>query len=132
MDCASDDDIGAQAASVNEPATHACSGELLKMTARFAVGIYRDRWGLSATVKVHGRQREKRFSANASIRSARAWRDEMRAGHRRRRQGVNGWQYPLAAPLRRVATRREVVERNGAGDGGRTRDLQLGKLTLYH
>jgi hypothetical protein len=22
--------------------------------------------------------------------------------------------------------------KNGAGDGGRTRDLQLGKLTLYH
>ncbi len=26
----------------------------------------------------------------------------------------------------------EVIEKNGAGDGARTRDVQLGKLAFYH
>ena len=42
--------------------------------------------------------------------------------------GSIGWQWGSQTPH----TAPKVIEKNGAGDGGRTRDLQLGKLTLYH
>ena len=42
----------------------------------------RDGWGLSATVKVNGDQRENRFPADTPIRKIRAWRDETRVALR--------------------------------------------------
>ena len=49
---------------------------------RVAAGIYKDRWGLSATVKVNGIQREIRFEPGTSLKTIRARRDEMRASLR--------------------------------------------------
>ena len=49
---------------------------------RVAQGIYKDRWGLSATVKVNGVQREIRFDPGTPLKTIRAKRDEMRASLR--------------------------------------------------
>ena len=49
---------------------------------RLAAGIYKDRWGLSATVKVNGIQREMRFDPGTPLKTIRARRDEMRASLR--------------------------------------------------
>lgn len=49
---------------------------------RVAPGVYKDRWGLSATVKVNGIQREIRFEPGTPLKTIRARRDEMRAGLR--------------------------------------------------
>ena len=49
---------------------------------RVAEGIYKDRWGLAATVKVHGVQREIRFPPGTSLKTIRARRDELRASLR--------------------------------------------------
>lgn len=47
-----------------------------------AQGIYKDRHGLAATVKVKGIQREIRFPPGTSLKTIRARRDELRAGLR--------------------------------------------------
>ena len=44
---------------------------------RLAAGIYKDRWGLSATVKVNGIQREIRFDPGTPLKPIRARRDEL-------------------------------------------------------
>ncbi len=49
---------------------------------RVAEGIYRDRHGLAATVKVNGVQREMRFPAGTPLKTIRAKRDELRASLR--------------------------------------------------
>ena len=49
---------------------------------RVAEGIYRDRHGLAATVKVNGVQREIRFPDGTSLKTIRARRDELRASLR--------------------------------------------------
>ena len=49
---------------------------------RVAPGIYKDRWGFSATVKVNGIQREIRFEPGTSLKTIRARRDDMRASLR--------------------------------------------------
>ena len=49
---------------------------------RVAEGIYRDRHGLAATVKVNGVQREIRFPAGTPLKTIRARRDELRASLR--------------------------------------------------
>lgn len=53
-----------------------------KRRKRIAKGIYRDRYGLSAAVKVGSRgeerQREKRFPFDTPIRDIRAWQDSIR------------------------------------------------------
>ena len=49
---------------------------------RVAEGIYKDRWGLAATVKVHGLQREIRFPPDTSLKTIRARRDQLRASLR--------------------------------------------------
>ena len=49
---------------------------------RVAEGIYKDRWGLATTVKVHGVQREIRFPPGTSLKTIRARRDELRASLR--------------------------------------------------
>ena len=54
---------------------------------RVAEGIYRDRHGLAATVKVNGVQRELRFPPGTSLKTIRAQRDELRASLRTVRPG---------------------------------------------
>ena len=49
---------------------------------RVAQGIYKDRWGLSATVKVNVVQREIRFDPGTSLKTIRTKRDEKRASLR--------------------------------------------------
>ena len=49
---------------------------------RVAEGVYKDRYGLAATVKVHGVQREIRFPPDTSLKTIRARRDELRASLR--------------------------------------------------
>ena len=49
---------------------------------RVAEGVYKDRWGLAATVKVHGVQREIRFPPDTSLKTIRARRDELRVSLR--------------------------------------------------
>ena len=49
---------------------------------RIAKGIYRDRHGLAATVKVNGVQRERRFERETPVMTMRAWQDEARASLR--------------------------------------------------
>ena len=46
---------------------------------RVAEGIYKDRWGFAATVKVGGVQRELRFPKSTPLKTIRARRDELRA-----------------------------------------------------
>ena len=49
---------------------------------RVAEGIYKDRYGLAATVKVNGVQRELRFPPGTPLKTIRARRDELRASLR--------------------------------------------------
>ena len=49
---------------------------------RIARGVYRDQWGVSATVKVNGKQKERRFSKTVSLRIIQRWQDEMRVALR--------------------------------------------------
>ena len=49
---------------------------------RVAEGIYKDRHGLAATVKVNGIQREIRFPSGTPLKTIRAQRDELRASLR--------------------------------------------------
>ena len=49
---------------------------------RVAEGVYRDRHGLAATVKVNGVQREIRFPTGTPLKTIRAKRDELRASLR--------------------------------------------------
>lgn len=49
---------------------------------RVAKGIYSDRYGWAATVKVEGRQRERRFPRNTPVKTIRRWQDETRAALR--------------------------------------------------
>ena len=49
---------------------------------RVAEGVYKDRYGLAATVKVHGVQREIRFPPDTSLKTIRARRDELRVSLR--------------------------------------------------
>lgn len=65
---------------------------------RVAEGIFRDRYGLSATVKANGIQREVRFPPGTSLMTIRARRDEMRASLRTLPKGVK---HTLADDARR-------------------------------
>lgn len=46
-------------------------------------GIYRDQWGIAATVKAAGAQREKRFLPDTSLKTIKAWQDETRVALRK-------------------------------------------------
>ena len=58
-----------------------------KRRTRVAEGVYKDRYGLAATVKVNGIQREIRFPAGTSLKTIRARRDELKASLRRQPHG---------------------------------------------
>ena len=49
---------------------------------RIARCVYSDQWGLSATVKVNGVQRERRFAKETALRTIREWQDETRVALR--------------------------------------------------
>ena len=70
---ASDTRTASKAASAKPPA---------RRRVRVAEGIYRDRHGLAATVKVNGVQREVRFPPGTPLKTIRARRDELRASLR--------------------------------------------------
>ena len=57
---------------------------------RVAEGVYKDRHGLAATVKVNGVQREIRFPPGTAIKTIRARRDELRVSLRLNRQRGGG------------------------------------------
>ena len=57
-------------------------GQSVKRRTRVAEGVYKDRYGLAATVKVHGVQREIRFPPGTSLKTIRARRDELKASLR--------------------------------------------------
>jgi integrase len=46
-------------------------------------GIYRDQWGIAATVKVGKLQREKRYSLDTSLKTMKGWQDETRVALRK-------------------------------------------------
>ena len=50
---------------------------------RIGVGIYRDAYGLAATVKAGGVQREKRFPPDTSVKTMKAWQGETRVALRK-------------------------------------------------
>ncbi len=58
------------------------AGSQTRGRVRVAQGIYKDRWGLAATVKVNGIQREARFPPGTPLKTVRARRDELRASLR--------------------------------------------------
>ena len=57
-------------------------GAMKRKRTRVGRGIYRDQWGLSATVKVNGTQRERRFPKDTGLRGIREWQDQVRVALR--------------------------------------------------
>ena len=72
---------GATGATPRNPKMNG-AGQPARRRVRVAVGIYKDRHGLAATVKVKGIQREIRFPAGTPLKAIRARRDELRASLR--------------------------------------------------
>ena len=66
----------------NPPAGRRAAGKKPRRRTRVARGVYRDRHGLAATVKVNGIQRECRFPRDTPLKVIQAWQDETRAGLR--------------------------------------------------
>ena len=97
---------------------------------RIGQGIYRDQWGLSATVKVDGTQREKHFPAGTAIRTIRVWQNHMRVALRA--AAPRGCRYSFKtdathhlATMQRMASYRERERNIGlwtAEFGSRRRD----------
>ena len=56
---------------------------ITRTRTRIAAGIYRDAYGLAATVKAGGLQREKRFLPDTSLKTLKAWQDETRVALRK-------------------------------------------------
>ena len=97
-----------------------------KKRVRVSSGIYRDQWGLAATVKVNGMQRERRYPRGTPLRTIQAWRDEMRGNLRT---------LPKAAKhtLRYDAARYlELKKGELASIGERTRSLRLWVARFGH
>lgn len=111
-----------QASKADRPASQT------RRRVRVAPGIYKDRWGLSATVKVNGIQREIRFDPGTSLKTIRAKRDEMRASLRTLPRAARE---TLASDAERYL---EQVTGNLIGSAERRRDVeawlpQFGHLT---
>ena len=49
---------------------------------RISRGVYRDRWGFSASVYAGGRRAEKRFPPGTPLKDVKAWRDDIRVSLR--------------------------------------------------
>ena len=85
---------------------------------RVAEGVYKDRWGLAATVKVHGVQREIRFPPGTPLKTIRARRDELRVSLRTL---PHGKRHTLAHDARRYL---DQVESTLIGSAERRRDVE--------
>ncbi len=72
---------GAARSTPRQPKANS-AGQPARKRVRVAEGIYKDRHGLAATVKVNGVQREIRFPAGTPLKTIRARRDELRASLR--------------------------------------------------
>jgi integrase len=55
----------------------------LRQRKKLDRGIYRDQWGIAATVKVGKLQREKRYPLDASLKTIKGWQDETRVALRK-------------------------------------------------
>jgi len=77
----------AAAAAPKRRAGSAKAAKPARRRVRVAEGVYRDRHGLAATVKVNGVQREIRFPPGTPLKTIRARRDELRASLRTRPNG---------------------------------------------
>ena len=55
----------------------------LRQRERIGKGIYRDQWGIAATVKVGRIQREKRFSSDAGLKEIKNWQGDTRTALRK-------------------------------------------------
>ena len=71
----------AQTATTRKPKAKS-PGQAVRRRVRIAEGVYKDRHGLAATVKVNGIQRELRFPPGTPLKTIRARRDELRASLR--------------------------------------------------
>ena len=85
---------------------------------RVAPGIYKDRWGLAATVKVNGVQRELRFAPGTSLKAIRQHRDDLRASLRTLPRGARR---TLASDAERYL---DQVTGNLIGSAERRRDVE--------
>jgi hypothetical protein len=76
-------------------------------------GIYRDQWGLAATVKVGRLQREKRFPPETGLKTIKAWQDETRVALRKIAPSAERGTFAKDAEryLRAVASMPTVKER---------------------
>ncbi|MYD87981.1 MAG: phage integrase family protein [Acidobacteria bacterium] len=103
---------------------------------RVAEGIYRDRHGLAATVKVNGVQREIRFPSGTPLKAIRARRDELRASLRTLPSGerhtlaydADRYLQQISGELVSIADRRYYV-RQWAARFGHLRTLALSQHT---
>ena len=86
---------------------------------RVAEGIYKDRHGLAATVKVNGVQREIRFPPGTPLKTIRAKRDELRASLRTLPAGAR---HTLADDAERYL---DQVTGNLIGSAERRRDVEV-------
>ena len=93
---------------------------------RVAEGVYKDRYGLAATVKVHGVQREVRFAPGTSLKTIRARRDQLRASLRTL---PHGKRYTLAHDAGRYL---EQVESTLVSFKDRQREIQAWLPTCGH
>lgn len=84
---------------------------------RIAKGVYSDRYGWAATVKVDGRQCERRFPRNTPLKTIRCWQDETRAALRKLPPGAK---HTLAADAERYL---KQVEGQVIGIAARRHDI---------
>ena len=84
---------------------------------KLAKGIYKDRYGVAATVKVDGIQRERRFARGTAIKTMRTWQDTTRASLRSMPKGAK---HTLAYDAPRYL---RLVERRLASFRDRRRNL---------
>src|SRR5688500_18294193 len=54
-----------------------------RQRTRIGKGVYRDAWGIAATVKAGGAQREKRYLPDTPLKTIKAWQDETRVALRK-------------------------------------------------
>lgn len=85
----------------------------MERRTRIDVGIYRDEWGIAATVKVNGVQREKRYPLDASRKDIKAWQGDTRAALRKLYPGAGRGTFAAHAAtyLRAVSTMATFKER---------------------
>ena len=93
---------------------------------RVAEGIYKDRWGFAATVKVGGVQRELRFPKSTPLKTIRARRDELRA---KLRTLPHGERHTLAHDAGRYV---QQVEATLVSAKDRRRDIEAWLPTFGH